>query len=210
MSNTQNSIKPTSNVPLTFDELQAIWDDHTRRIDRIDETHPTLVLNYRRSTPFRIQMLVRMAILTILTTACATYWTILIPTLAYSTAALVTCLVIESIYLLIFAESLYWTVFFIVSDPARIGILRMSRILRHAHLRPHYVPRPSVNTPTSHQLVNYVKFCTRRISAISIAAMFALIVVSCTSTGIDGHTITQDHPDRAATIENVSNLINSI
>ena len=204
------SEKTTPNDPPNFDELQSIWDDHTRRIDRIDKEHATLALNYHCSMPFRIQMLMRMAVLTILIAACTTYWTILIPTLAYNTAALVTCLVIEFLYLCLLTESLYWTVFSIISDPARMGILRMSRILRHAHLRPNYVPRPANSDPTAtNQSVSYVKNDTRRISAISVAAMFALVVVSRTTTSIDGQTLTQNHTNRAATVENVTNIINT-
>ena len=141
--------------------------------------------------------------------------------IAFTTAALVTSLVIEFIYLLLLAECLYWTVSLLVFDPARVGVLRMSRFIRRSRMRPHSGPFPagkrkaSMPAPThesdaSDLFSNHVRFRARQAAAASIAALFALTVVSCSTTGIDGNTINQDNPDRIASIENVAQFIDRI
>ena len=207
-----------------FADLQSLWDEQSARIDRAlaqSDRVPPLPRKSHPSAPWRLRVLAVYAVLSVVALASAVYWGILIPSLAFTTAALVTSLVIEFIYMLLLAECLYWTVSLLVFDPARVGVLRMSRFIRRSRMRPHYgtfpagkrkadMPAPTSEPSTSDLFFNHVRFRARQAAAASIAALFALTVVSCSTTGIDGNTINQDNPDRTATVENVAQIIDRI
>ena len=218
-----------------FSDLQSLWDEQCARLDRaLAHGAPTSrwqqspcprgrrrAMKTHPSAPYRLRMLAVYAVLSVVALASAVYWGILIPSLAFNAAALVTSLVIEFIYLLLLAECLYWTVSLLVFDPARVGVLRMSRFIRRSRMRPHYgtfptgkrkasMPAPTPESDASDLFSNHVRFRARQAAAASIAALFALTVVSCSTTGIDGNTINQDNPDRIATVENVAQIIDRI
>ena len=207
-----------------FADLQSLWDEQSARIDRAlaqSDRVPPLPRKSHPSAPWRLRVLAVYAVLSVVALASAVYWGILIPSLAFTTAALVTSLVIEFIYMLLLAECLYWTVSLLVFDPARVGVLRMSRFIRRSRMRPHYgtfpagkrkasMPAPTPESDASDLFSNHVRFRARQAAAASIAALFALTVVSCSTTGIDGNTINQDNPDRTATVENVAQIIDRI
>lgn len=218
-----------------FSDLQSLWDEQSAHLDRalahgapVSRRQQSPCPRGRRramkshpSAPYRLRMLAVYAVLSVVALASAVYWGILIPSLAFTTAALVTSLVIEFIYMLLLAECLYWTVSLLVFDPARVGVLRMSRFIRRSRMRPHYgtipagkrkasMPAPTPESDASDLFSNHVRFRARQAAAASIAALFALTVVSCSTTGIDGNTINQDNPDRIATVENVAQIIDRI
>lgn len=208
-----------------FADLQSLWDEQSARIDRaIAQSDRVISPSPKKphpSAPWRLRVLAVYAVLSVVALASAVYWGIIIPSLAFSTAALVTSLVIEFIYLLLLAECLYWTVSLLVFDPARVGVLRMSRFIRRSRMRPHYgtfpagkrkasMPAPASESDASDLFSNHVRFRARQAAAASIAALFALTVVSCSTTGIDGNTINQDNPDRIATVEKVAQIIDRI
>ena len=207
-----------------FADLQSLWDEQSARIDRAlaqSDRVPPLPRKPHPSAPWRLRVLAVYAVLSVVAFASAVYWGILIPSLAFTTAALVTSLVIEFIYLLLLAECLYWTVSLLVFDPARVGVLRMSCFIRRSRMRPHYgtfpagkrkasMPAPTPESDASDLFSNHVRFRARQAAAASIAALFALTVVSCSTTGINGNTINQDNPDRIATVENVAQIIDRI
>ena len=207
-----------------FADLQSLWDEQSARIDRAlaqSDRVPPLPRKPHPSAPWRLRVLAVYAVLSVVALASAVYWGILIPSLAFTTAALVTSLVIEFIYLLLLAECLYWTVSLLVFDPARVGVLRMSCFIRRSRMRPHYgtfpagkrkasMPAPTPESDASDLFSNHVRFRARQAAAASIAALFALTVVSCSTTGINGNTINQDNPDRIATVENVAQIIDRI
>lgn len=214
-----------------FSDLQSLWDEQSAHLDRAlahgalssrrQQTRRRRAVKSHPSAPYRLRMLAVYAVLSVVALAAAVYWGILIPSLAFNAAALVTSLVIEFIYMLLLAECLYWTVSLLVFDPARVGVLRMSRFIRRSHMRPHYgtfpagkrkasMPAPASESDASDLFSNHVRFRARQAAAACIAALFALTVVSCSTTGIDGNTITQTHPDRAATVRNVAQIIDRI
>ncbi len=207
-----------------FADLQSLWDEQSARIDRAlaqSDRVPPPPRKSHPSAPWRLRVLAVYAVLSVVALASTVYWGILIPSLAFTTAALVTSLVIEFIYMLLLAECLYWTVSLLVFDPARVGVLRMSRFIRRSRMRPHYgtfpagkrkasMPAPTHESDASDLFSNHVRFRARQAAAASIAALFALTVVSCSTTGIDGNTINQDNPDRIATVENVAQIIDRI
>lgn len=207
-----------------FSKLQTLWDEQNKNIDQLlTEANDNVAISKRKhpATPYRVQVLVQYAILSIVSLASTIYWTILIPSLAYTTPALVTCLTIETIYILLLSECLCWTISLLIYDPARVSVLRMSRFIRRSRMHPHYAPEPthrqhrpsnSVTIDFYQKTVEHYQISTRRVrqvSAACIAAVVALTVVSCTKSG-DGHTITQDHPGRIASVENVSEITSKI
>lgn len=188
------------NEELFFEQLKATCAAHRRRVDAIAAAEPPAKPDYRHSTPYRRRMRAAYAVCLAISLFAAVYWGLSISELAFNTPSLVVCLCIEAVYLMLVAESLFWTIGLARHTPARSGITEMSRFYRLAHMRPHYAPRAaSEDTPQS----LHVDF--RRCTTASAAAAVALILVSCTPRG-DGHTITQDHPGRAATIATVDKI----
>ena len=170
-----------------FADLQAFWDEQSCRIKRALSAAGQHAEAARRqpAAPGRLRMLAVYAVLSAVALAAAVYWGMLFPTLVFNTASLVTSLVVEAVLLLLLAGCLYWTVGLLVHDPARVGVLRMSRFRED----------------------DRVRTCVRQAAAACVAAVFALTVASCTTTGIDGHAITQDHHGRAAAVEHVEQII---
>lgn len=213
-----------------FSDLQALWDEQAAFIDRAlaqSDATPgyTPAKVPHPSAPLRLRMLAAYVVLSVVAVASAVYWGILIPSLAYTTLALVVSLTIEAIYILLAAECLCQTVSLIVFRPDRVGILRMSRYIRRSHMLPNYAPDPLRQpqspqvipnqgphaTPSQGQSIGIIPMQRmRRAAAASIAAVIALTVVSSTVTGTDGYLITQDHPGRAASIEIVNNVIRQL
>lgn len=172
-----------------FADLQAFWDGQSSRIERALAAAghvPALPASRRQpAAPDRLRMLAVYAVLSAVALAAAVYWGVLMPTLVFNTASLVTSLVVEAVLLLLLAGCLYWAVGLLVHDPARVGVLRMSRFRED----------------------DRVRTCVRQAAAACVAAVFTLTVASCTTTGIDGHAITQDHHGRAAAVEHVEQII---
>ncbi|MDY6371908.1 MAG: hypothetical protein SPL12_06385 [Bacteroidales bacterium] len=172
-----------------FADLQAFWDGQSSRIERTlsaagDRPWPAAARR-QPAAPGRLRMLAVYAVLSAVALAAAVYWGVLFPTLVFNTASLVTSLIVEAVILLLLAGCLYWAVGLLVHDPARVGVLRMSRFRED----------------------DRVRTCVRQAAAACVAAVFTLTVASCTTTGIDGHAITQDHHGRAAAVEHVEQII---
>jgi len=172
-----------------FADLQAFWDGQSSRIERALSAaggRPWPAAARRQpAAPGRLRLLAVYAVLSAVALAAAVYWGVLFPTLVFNTASLVTSLVVEAVLLLLLAGCLYWAVGLLVHDPARVGVLRMSRFRED----------------------DRVRTCVRQAAAACVAAVFTLTVASCTTTGIDGHAITQDHHGRAAAVEHVEQII---
>lgn len=172
-----------------FADLQAFWDGQPSRIECAlsaagGRPWPAAA-RMQPAAPGRLRMLAVYAVLSAVALAAAVYWGVLFPTLVFNTASLVTSLVVEAVLLLLLAGCLYWAVGLLVHDPARVGVLRMSRFRED----------------------DRVRTCVRQAAAACVAAVLTLTVASCTTTGIDGHAITQDHHGRAAAVEHVEQII---
>lgn len=195
------------NEELFFEQLKATYAAHRRRVDAIAAAEPPARPDYRHATSYRRRMRVAYAVCLAVGLFAAVYWALLIKEMAFNTLSLVACLCIEAIYLMLVAESLFWTVGLARHNPAKSGLTEMSRFYRLAHMRPHYAPTPAYPR-NSEGLAQPLHVDFRRCATTSAAAAVALILVACTPRGIDGHSITQDHPDRAASIENVNKIFN--
>lgn len=221
MKNKDHTILPSDfdeieDDPL-FSELQTLWDEQAAFIDRAialsdatrKEASPKASHPY---VPIRQRMLAAFGVLSVVAVAAAVYWGILIPALAYTTLFLVVSLTIEAIYIFLAAQCLCQTVSLIVLDPARVGLLRMSRCIRRFCMSPGYAPNPlrQPQPPQSRTIGIIPMLRMRQVAAACIAAVIALTVVSFTITGTDGYLITQNHPGRTASIETVNNVIRQL
>lgn len=193
-----------------FDELQAIWDEHSQRIDQILAAHP-VSLDVRYCQTSRRRLMVQYLLLAIVNVAAAI-------------CALAT-LIGDSYYLLritgiVLATTNALLAFRCIADfvslrsnhPERVSILRMSRFIRRRHME--YVPRTDNGAVVRHDFRNVVgnAFASavssaRQVAAVSAAALVILTSVSCFPVG-DGYAMTKaDRASRALAIENVNAII---
>lgn len=177
-----------------FDELQARWDEHARRLD--NAPLPTLNSRFYKRPPRRILSLRRHLLLFVVAVAASIYWAFLIPSLAYTAPACAVSLVIEAIYILLAAESLCHLLSLLIYNPARVSLLRMSRHLRRAQsLAAQEGGSRKVSNPQS---------------PILLVAVVALVVASCVTTGGDGYAMACGQHSRAAVVESVNQTIDKI
>lgn len=177
-----------------FDELQARWDEHARRLD--NAPLPTLNSRFYKRPPRRILSLRRHLLLFVVALAASIYWALLIPSLAYTAPACAVSLVIEAIYILLAAESLCHLLSLLIYNPARVSLLRMSRHLRRAQsLAAQEGGSRKVSNPQS---------------PILLVAVVALVVASCVTTGGDGYAMACGQHSRAAVVESVNQTIDKI
>ena len=206
-----------------FADLQSLWDEQSRRIDHILAAHPEARparLNLRHRRPWRRRVMAECLALAVLNIAAGLYTLASFLPDPYILIR-VTGYVLASTNALMAFHSLYILLSFRRHHPARVATSRMSRFIRRSRMRPHYgtfpagkrkasMPAPTHESDASDLFSNHVRFRARQAAAASIAALFALTVVSCSTTGIDGNTINQDNPDRIATVENVAQIIDRI
>ena len=184
-----------------FDELQARWDEHARRLDNaplptLNSQCSMLTPQFYKRPPRRILSLRRHLLLFVVALAASIYWALLIPSLAYTAPACAVSLVIEAIYILLAAESLCHLLSLLIYNPARVSLLRMSRHLRRAQsLAAQEGGSRKVSTPQS---------------PILLVAVVALVVASCVTTGGDGYAMACGQHSRAAVVESVNQTIDKI
>lgn len=171
-----------------WEELQALWDEQSRRIDEIlaSAEQPLVSLKAESAgTPCRVRLLRRHVALLCVFVAAAIYWGTLIPTLAYTVPAALICAAVEGAYLLIAHECLKRVRSLAASNPVRAT--RHSTAARAATFGgPRY-----------------------GLTAVCIAAVAACMAAACAPTG-DGYTMLNDQPSRAAVIEVLDQSIASI
>ena len=194
-----------------FDQLQMAWDAHRRRVDDIVESHPLATsLNYGRAISGHRRLLARYIVLTIMFLGCAVYWGVLFPSLVFNSLSVFASLVAEAIFVFFFVTSLRRAIAFVADDPVRVA--RRSQRLRLAVLsRAESKPVASEHEEGGSLVPAYVhrRGVVRKYATVGIAAMFALIVVSCTTTGMDGYYMAESHQSlqsRTAAVEHI-NLI---
>lgn len=175
-----------------FDELQTLWDEEGCRIDKaLAAAAPPAAV--RPADNFRTRMLQRYLLLLAVAVAAAVCWALLFPPLAYTTLALAVCLLIETIYLLLSAECLLWS-------------LRLSGFVPHTCAK----PMPAEGSSRQHSADLSASLAQRRsaqVAAACLAAVATLVVTSCAPTGGDGYAITCNLFDRTAVVEEVAQAL---
>lgn len=193
---------------LLLDGLQAVWDEQSRRIDQViaaSDTKAVTSVKSRPLLPIRLRLLYGYVAISFVIMACSVYWAILIPSIAYNTPTLVTSMIVEGILVLILSWGLYAIIHLIIYNPARVGILPRSFSEPSKGKE-----SPTVRSRTDRLDIRISMRLIRHAAAACITAVTALTVVSCTTTGTDGYTITQNHHARTAAVESVSNVLNKI
>lgn len=213
-----------SEQEIVFDDLQLLFDDHSRRLaDILDcpAARPTF-LNISDAPTLRFRMVRAWGILALLCLAATICWGIALWHYNYDIYYRLFTLFIEFVYILITVESVVTTLAILRHDPASTPFDRMLRYSRRFGMRPLYMPqkksriaalrcrRPSPRTLSYAFNPQFVIDNLKRTATIGIAAFFTLVFVACTTTVGDGHTITQDHNARTEAIENVTHIINNI
>lgn len=197
-----------------FSELQSLWDEQSRRVEKVLAEHPASqprALNFRRYKPWRRRVMAECLALAVLNVAAGLYTLasflpdpyILIRVTGYVLASTNALMVFHSLYILLS---------FLRHHPARVATSRMSRFIRHMHMDPHYAPHPDRRRPR----VIHVDFrnavaaafsSARQVAAVSAAAMVVFVFVACTPVG-DGLAMSKsDRADRAAAIVNVDEMV---
>lgn len=197
-----------------FSELQSLWDEQSRRVEKLLAEHPASqprALNFRRYKPWRRRVMAECLALAVLNVAAGLYTLasflpdpyILIRVTGYVLASTNALMVFHSLYILLS---------FLRHHPARVATSRMSLFIRHMDMDPHYAPHPDRRRPR----VIHVDFrnavatafsSARQVAAVSAAAMVVFVFVACTPVG-DGLAMSKsDRADRAAAIVNVDEMV---
>lgn len=223
-----------------FSELQSLWDEQSRRVEKVLAEHPASqprALNFRRYKPRRRRVMAECLALALLNIAAGLYTLASFLPDPYILIR-VTGYVLASTNALMAFHSLYILFSFHRHHPARVATSRMSRFIRRMHMEPHYAPRPDRRRPRvihvdltpsaqlhlgkASKLVLRSTFAAtrnavatafssaRQVAAVSAAAMVVFAFVACTPVG-DGHAMSKsDRADRAAAIVNVDEMVAQI
>ncbi len=211
-----------------FTDLQPLFDDHTCRLAAIldrPETRPTS-LNFSDAHTFRLRMARAWGILALLCIAVTIFWGIALWHFNYDIYYRLFTLFLELVYILLTVESVVTTLAILRHDPASTPFDRMLRYSSRFGMRPLYLPRKksrfatliaqlrarreAIATAPTTLNSSFSILNLKRTATIGIAASFTLVLIACTTTVGDGHTITQDHNARIEAVDNVTHTIMQI
>ena len=217
-----------SEQEIFFDDLQPLFDNHSRRLAAIldrPEARPAS-LNFSDARTFRLRMARAWGILALLCLVATLFWGIALWHYNYDIYYRLFTLFIEFVYILITVESIATTFAILRHDPAHVSLDSMLQYARRSGMHPLYMPqkksrlaayivrhrnrRPSPHTRSNTFNSQFIIGNLKRTATIGIAASFTLVLIACTTTVGDGYTITQDHPDRSASVEKATMIITKI
>lgn len=193
----------------TFCELQALWDEQCRNIDRHLSQHDRTLPS--RHTPrqrwsYRRVLISEYLALAILHIATALYALVVFVSDGYP-LYLITGLAVTSISACVAGYSL-WTMFALCRHkPDRVSVAEMSDFIGRMRLRPFHTPsripespKPRLDLPTT---------IRRPLMAASVAAVL-IIVVTVAPVG-DSYTMSVSrHSSRVEAIDNVNQILHRI
>jgi len=202
------------NDDLLFGELQAAWDASSRRMDQaIEEAAPVVAptLNIRRSRPYRHRVMAEYLVLFLVGVGICVFTAVTFKDFIADKPLRITGYLLFSIIALSAVYCLIVFIAFLIHNPSRTGVIKMSRFYKYMHMQPRYAPQMQESESEQLPAIGYrPRITIPQISSISVAAMFALFFVSCSSSIGDGYTMTQDHSGRIEVVDNVTDIINSI
>lgn len=228
MKNNSQDFTNVSEQEIDFSDLQPLFDDHSRRLAAIldrPEARPTS-LNLSDARTFRLRMARAWGILALLCISVTLFWGIALWHFTYDIYYRLFTLFLELVYILLTVESVVTTLAILRHDPASTPFDRMLRYSRRFGMRPLYLPRKkshfatliaqlrarreAIATAPTTLNSSFSILNLKRTATIGIAASVTLILVSCTPTIGDGHTLTQNHPARLEAVESVTNIVNNL
>lgn len=217
-----------SEQEIFFDDLQPLFDNHSRRLaDILDrpEARPAS-LNFSDARTFRLRMARAWGILALLCLVATLFWGIALWHYNYDIYYRLFTLFIEFVYILITVESIATTFAILRHDPAHVSLDSMLQYARRSGMHPLYMPqkksrlaayivrhrnrRPSPHTRSNTFNSQFIIGNLKRTATIGIAASFTLVLIACTTTVGDGYTLTQDHNARLEAIAGVTSIIEQI
>lgn len=217
-----------SEQEIVFDDLQPLFDDHSRRLADILDCPAALpsFLNISDAPTFRFRMVRAWGILALLCLVATISWGIALWHYNYDIYYRLFTLFLELVYILLTVESVVTTLAILRHDPARVSLDRMLHYARRCGMRPLYMSqkksrltayivrhrsrRPSPRTLSNTFNYQFIIGNLKRTATIGIAASFTLVLIACTTTVGDGYTLTQDHNARLEAIAGVTSIIEQI
>ena len=183
---------------VSFDDLQPMFDEQSRRIDAVVGGRERLPrsLNFAGLRTYRRRMLRRWCLLAVASAAVAVFWGIDLWHHSFDIYYRIFTLFLEAVFVYIMAASVVAAVSIVRSAPARAGLGRMEHCATPAD-------------PSKFKLRN-LRFDLSRPVNIGIAASFTLVMVACAGSVGDGYTMSQDHNARIEAVENVQSILNNI
>lgn len=168
-----------------FGEIREAWDELDSRINQLLASSDHEVMF--REPPhtfisYQHRMVALYAFFSLFFMAMALFWGSLIHSLAFNNFSLFVALFIELLYILFFVDSIRRTVELFSHDPSRAVILIESGL-------------------------NDRCFRPTKVAVTCLAALLAFAVLSSTTTGIDGYTMSQNYDNRSTAIESVTNTL---
>ena len=156
-----------------FDELQAVWDEHRRRVDRIVAATDTLSqFDFRRYEAYRQREIATHLLLTLVGLLLLVAAVVTMGRHRFDTP-------LQAIAVMVAAVSLAVVVH---------GVGVLARFLTHRYD------------------TRRLRFSSSQMLAFVATIVFSLTTVSCTPVG-DGHTITQNIPDRIESVDTVTTIL---
>ena len=183
---------------VSFDDLQPLFDEQSRRIDAVVGGRERLPhsLNFRGLRTQHRRVLRRWCLLAVASAAVAVFWGIDLWHHSFDVYYRVFTLFLEAVFVYIMAASVVAAVSIVRSAPARAGLGWMEH-------------RATPAEPSKIKLQNS-RFDLSRPVNIGIAASFTLVMVACATSVGDGYTMSQDHNARIEAVENVQSILNNI
>lgn len=183
---------------VSFDDLQPMFDEQSRRIEAVvgGRGHLPRSLNFAGLRTYRRRMLRRWCLLAVASAAVAVFWGIDLWHHSFDVYYRVFTLFLEAVFVYIMAASVVAAVSIVRSAPARSSLDRISH-------------KANAAEPSKFKLQNS-RFDLSRPVNIGIAASFTLVMVACAGSVGDGYTMSQDHNARIEAVENVQSILNNI
>lgn len=183
---------------VSFDDLQPVFDEQSRRIDAVVGGRERLPhsLNFAGLRTYRRRMLRRWCLLAVASAAVAVYWGIDLWHHNFDIYYRIFTLFLEAVFVFIMVDSTVSAVSIAQSSPVGSSLDRISY-------------KANAAEPSKIRIQNS-KFDLSRPVNIGIAASVTLVMVACATSVGDGYTMSQDHNARIEAVENVQSILNNI
>ena len=197
---------PTINEEdIVFDDLQQIFDEQRRRLNVLLERPEAQVrtLNLRDRYTLRRKMLYAWGVLVVCLVTGAICWAIVMGRYHYDSPMVILTYVLEGIFVVLIVDAALAVRSVLRQNPGRVGPDQMLWQRRGKGWRADLMRERQWNPQ--------VLMCRyRRVADICLTTVCAFIIVSCTTTIGDGHTLTQNHHARQESINVVNSIVNKI
>lgn len=196
-----------------MEELQTIWDMQSARVEELvsrPEAQPRR-LNLRHSVSWRRRTMAEYLALAVASLAVGVCSAVVLVGHSDLLVRIAGCgLVAAAAFIVVQCVNRFLT--FRIYNPARVGIMRMSRFIGRNPVERHYAPHPA--TPERRSVTAYLRSAvltafssSRQVAAVCATAVLVLVVVSCTVKD-DGPATSEFNPAaRTSAIANIDAIL---